>query len=169
MIRFALFGTGRAGRIHARNIARHPRTELAIVYDIDRPAAERLAERYGARAAADSAPIWAAASTDAVMIASSTDTHVDLLREALRAGKAAYCEKPTEFIRLRTRERTDGRAIPDRRAARAAHRGGGGRVFAPQPAGDDIVLTVGTRRRAPARALRQWLHGSILRRMIGQA
>ena len=31
MIRFALFGASRAGRTHARNIARHPRTELAIV------------------------------------------------------------------------------------------------------------------------------------------
>ena len=103
MIRFALFGAGRAGRIHARNIARHPRTELAVVYDIDRPAAERLAGQYGARTPADPAPVWAADAIDAVMIASSTDTHVDLLREALRTGKAAYCEKPIDLDISRAR------------------------------------------------------------------
>ena len=103
MIRFALFGAGRAGRIHARNIARHPRAELVCICDVDRPAAGRLAEEHGARATPDPAAIWAADSIDAVMIASSTNTHVDLLREALRTGKAAYCEKPIELDLARVR------------------------------------------------------------------
>ena len=103
MIRFALFGAGRAGRIHARNIALHPRAELVCVYDVDRPAAERVAGEHGARAAPDPAGIWAADSIDAVLIASSTNTHVDLLREALGAGKAAYCEKPIDFDLARVR------------------------------------------------------------------
>ena len=103
MIRFALFGAGRAGRIHARNITRHPRAELVCVHDVDRPAAERVAGEHGARAEADSASVWAADSIDAVLIASSTDTHVELLRDALRAGKAAYCEKPIDFDLARVR------------------------------------------------------------------
>ena len=103
MIRFALFGAGRAGRIHAENIARHPAAELALVCDIDRAAAESLAERHGARATSDPASVWVAESIDAVMIASSTDTHVDLLREAIRAGKAAYCEKPVDLDIARVR------------------------------------------------------------------
>ena len=103
MIRFALFGAGRAGRIHARNIARHPGAELAAVYDVDRPAAERLAEDHGARVSPDPAAIWAADSIDAVLIASSTNTHVDLLRGALGAGKATYCEKPIDLDIARAR------------------------------------------------------------------
>ena len=103
MIRFALFGAGRAGRIHARNIARHPRAELVCICDVDRPVADRLAEEHGARAAPDPAGIWAADSIDAVLIASSTNTHVELLREALRAGKATYCEKPIDFDLARVR------------------------------------------------------------------
>lgn len=103
MIRFALFGAGRAGRIHARNIARHPRAELVCVFDVDRPAADRLAEEHGARAESDAGAVWAASSVDAVMIASSTNTHVELLRGALRAGKAAYCEKPIDFDLARVR------------------------------------------------------------------
>ena len=113
MIRFALFRAGRAGRIHARNIAHCPRAELAVVCDIDRPAAERLAERHGARAAPDPAPIWTTESIDAAMIASSTDTHVDLLREALRARKAAYCEKPIDLDISRVRAVVDEAARTD--------------------------------------------------------
>ena len=103
MIRFALFGAGRAGRIHARNIARHPRAELVCICDVDRPAAGRLAEEHGVRATPDPAAVWASDSIDAVMIASSTNTHVDLLQEALRTGKAAYCEKPIDLDLARVR------------------------------------------------------------------
>ena len=103
MIRFAVLGAGRAGRIHARNIACHPRAELVSILDVDRPAAESLAEAHAARAAHDPAEIWGADSIDAVVIASSTDTHVDLLRDALRAGKAAYCEKPIDLDLSRAR------------------------------------------------------------------
>lgn len=103
MIRFALFGAGRAGRIHARNLARHSRAELACIFDVDRPAADRLAVEHGARSEPDAGAIRAAGSIDAVVIASSTHTHVDLLREALHAGKAAYCEKPIDFDLSRVR------------------------------------------------------------------
>ena len=103
MIRFALFGAGRAGRIHARNIARHPRAELVCIYDVDRAAAEAVAGEHGARAASDPVAIWGADSIDAVLIASSTNTHVELLRGALCAGKAAYCEKPIDFDLARVR------------------------------------------------------------------
>ena len=113
MIRFALFGAGRAGRIHAGNISRHPRAELVCVCDIDRPSAERLAEQYGARTALDPAAIWAVDSIDAVLIASSTNTHVDLLREALHAGKAAYCEKPIDLDISRVRAVVDEAARTD--------------------------------------------------------
>ena len=115
MIRFALFGAGRAGRIHARNIARHPLAELACVFDVDRPAAESLAGEHGARAAPDAAAVWAADSIDAVLIASSTNTHVDLLREALGAGKATYCEKPIDLDLSRARavvSEAEGTGVP---------------------------------------------------------
>ena len=123
MIRFALFGAGRAGRIHARNIARHPRAELVCIYDVDRPAVERVAGEHGARAAPDPAAIWRAESIDAVLIASSTDTHVELLRGALGAGKAAYCEKPIDFDLARVR------------------------AVVAEAAGTDVPVAVGFRRR----------------------
>ena len=40
---------------------------------------------------------WPTAEVDAVFIASSTDTHVDLLTRAAKAGKAVLCEKPIDL------------------------------------------------------------------------
>ena len=97
MMRFLLFGAGRAGAVHARNIARHPGAELAWVVDIDEAAARQTAARCGGRAAASAAEAWAADDFDAVLIASSTDTHVEFLRQALDAGKPTYCEKPIDL------------------------------------------------------------------------
>lgn len=41
---------------------------------------------------------------DAVLIASSTPSHAELLEAAARAGKAVYCEKPIDLSTARARE-----------------------------------------------------------------
>ena len=97
MFRFALFGAGRAGTIHAENIAHHPHAQLAYVFDINREAAQRLVAKFGGQTATGPDRIWAAGEVDAVLIASSTNTHVELLRGAMKAGKAVYCEKPIDL------------------------------------------------------------------------
>ena len=97
MMRFALFGAGRAGTIHANNIAAHPAAELRYIFDVDQAAAQRLAARLGARCPQRQEEVWQADDVDAVLIASSTDTHADLLRQAMRAGKPTYCEKPIDL------------------------------------------------------------------------
>lgn len=97
MIRFALFGCGRIGRLHADNIAAHPKTELAWVQDVHEPSAAALATRHGARLARTADEALADPSVDAVLIASSTDTHVALLTAAAKAGKAILCEKPIDL------------------------------------------------------------------------
>ena len=96
-MRFALFGAGRVGQVHADNIAVREDAELACVYDVDRAVAARLTARAGGEVATSPDEIWADTTVDAVLIASSTDTHVDLLRGAVQAGKAAYCEKPIDI------------------------------------------------------------------------
>ena len=97
MTKFALFGAGFIGKVHANNIAAHPRAELQYVYDINSEAAEQLASRLGAKIASSPEEIWTADDVDAVLIASSTNTHADLLSEAIQAHKAAYCEKPIDL------------------------------------------------------------------------
>ncbi len=97
MTKFALFGAGLIGRVHGRNIATHPRAELRYVYDINTAAAEQLAFPFGAKVAASPQEIWAADDVDAVLIASSTNTHADLLSRAIQAHKPVYCEKPIDL------------------------------------------------------------------------
>src|SRR5713101_9131059 len=97
MTKFALFGAGLIGRIHGSNIATHPRAELQYVYDINTEAAEQLASRLGAKVASSPEEIWKADDVDAVLIASSTNTHADLLSGAIQAHKPAYCEKPIDL------------------------------------------------------------------------
>jgi myo-inositol 2-dehydrogenase / D-chiro-inositol 1-dehydrogenase len=100
MISFCQFGAGRIGAIHAANIAAHPEARLNAIVETDRPAAERLAGRYGA-ALRYQAEALADPAIDAVLIASSTDTHADLVEVAARAGKAIFCEKPLDLDRPR--------------------------------------------------------------------
>jgi myo-inositol 2-dehydrogenase / D-chiro-inositol 1-dehydrogenase len=97
MVKFAVLGCGRIGRMHALNLARHPRAELRYVYDIAADAATAVAEATGARRAVEIDEILGAADVEAVLIASSTDTHLDLLARAVEAGKAVLCEKPIDL------------------------------------------------------------------------
>jgi myo-inositol 2-dehydrogenase / D-chiro-inositol 1-dehydrogenase len=97
MVAFAVLGCGRIGRMHARNLARHPRAELVSVYDIAAGAAAETAAELGARAAASVEEVLADPAVQAVLIASSTDTHVPLITAAAKAGKAVLCEKPIDL------------------------------------------------------------------------
>jgi len=97
MVRFAVLGCGRIGRMHALNLARHPRAELAYVYDIVEDAAAATADATGARRAGEEGEVLGAKDVEAVLIASPTDTHLDLLVRAVEAGKAVLCEKPIDL------------------------------------------------------------------------
>jgi myo-inositol 2-dehydrogenase/D-chiro-inositol 1-dehydrogenase len=98
MLEFALFGAGRIGAVHAANIAAsHPRATLAYVYDTNPAAAAATAARYNARVANSVDAVLADPRVGAVLIASSTNTHVDLITAAARAGKAILCEKPIDL------------------------------------------------------------------------
>jgi myo-inositol 2-dehydrogenase / D-chiro-inositol 1-dehydrogenase len=97
MIKFAVLGCGRIGRMHALNLARHPRAELVWVFDVAGSAAASVAEAAGAKQARDVDEALSAKDVEAVLIASSTNTHLDLLERAVEAGKAVLCEKPIDL------------------------------------------------------------------------
>ncbi|MGH2409405.1 MAG: Gfo/Idh/MocA family oxidoreductase, partial [Chloroflexota bacterium] len=97
MIRVALLGCGFIGSVHARNLAAHPEVDFALVYDTDATRVKTIAERHGTRVAPDLDTIFDAPEIDAVLIASSTNTHADYLERAAAAGKAVFCEKPIDL------------------------------------------------------------------------
>jgi len=94
MLKVAVVGTGFIGSVHARNLARHPGAELVAVNDANFEFAKSMAATTGARAVADVAEILDNKEIEAVLIATPTNTHVEYLKRAARAGKAIYCEKP---------------------------------------------------------------------------
>ena len=97
MLRFGLFGAGRIGRVHAASVAMHRRAELAVVYDPVEAAAREVAGQYGAAPTGDAGTILGDPDIGAVIIASPTPVHVDLLTASAQAGKAVLCEKPIDL------------------------------------------------------------------------
>jgi myo-inositol 2-dehydrogenase / D-chiro-inositol 1-dehydrogenase len=102
MIEVALFGAGRIGSIHAANLARQPGVRLKYVADVNRAAAVDLAGKHRAEVRAADA-IFAEESIGAIVIASSTDTHAELVQRGAAAGKAIFCEKPIDLDLVRAR------------------------------------------------------------------
>lgn len=94
MIDVAVFGAGRIGCVHAMNAAANP--SIRVKYVVDPVASDRrseLAVKTGA-VIADADAVFADKTIAGVVIASSTDTHAELLVRAGEAGKAIFCEKP---------------------------------------------------------------------------
>lgn len=97
-----LLGAGRIGKVHAVTIAANPRTRLAAVADALPEAAKELAGTYATDVATID-EIMASDAIDAVLIATPTDMHADLIEQAARAGKAVFCEKPIDLDVARVR------------------------------------------------------------------
>ncbi|MBL3699413.1 inositol 2-dehydrogenase [Leucobacter luti] len=96
-VRFGLIGTGRIGQVHAASIAAAPEAELAWVADPFIDGARGVAERFGGTVTANPEELIASGQIDAVLIASPTPTHVDLIEASIRAGLPVLCEKPIDL------------------------------------------------------------------------
>lgn len=97
-IRIGVVGVGRIGSMHAQLVAREvPGLALTSVYDVSRDVAEAVARDLGVEAVPSAEELMASAGTDAVAICTSTDTHVDLLLQAVEHGKPVFLEKPVSL------------------------------------------------------------------------
>ncbi|WP_439525029.1 Gfo/Idh/MocA family oxidoreductase [Marivita sp.] len=92
----ALMGTGRMAHVYGPKIGAHPGLRLEVIYNPRITSAARVADQYGGRAMDDLDAVLADPAVDAVVIATPTDTHVDYIEAAARAGKPIYCEKPLD-------------------------------------------------------------------------
>jgi len=86
------------GRFYANTLgsaALGPTLQLAAVADPDPVARTAVQRELGVPlAVADPAAIFAQSTIDAVIIATPTSTHAELVIAAAQAGKAIFCEKP---------------------------------------------------------------------------
>jgi myo-inositol 2-dehydrogenase/D-chiro-inositol 1-dehydrogenase len=90
----AVFGAGRMGSAHARTVARSSRAKFAGIADVDTKAADRVISSLGTGKAGTTDAFLADSQVDAVIVATSSDTHADLILKAAGAGKQIFCEKP---------------------------------------------------------------------------
>lgn len=102
MLNVGLLGAGRIGNVHARTITAHPGSRLVAVSDVFEENAQKLAAAFGAEMRSSDA-ILSDPAIDAVLIATSTDTHSELIEAATAAGKAVLCEKPVDLSLERAR------------------------------------------------------------------
>ena len=95
-LRLAVIGAGRAGSLHATNLAESiPAAAVTTVIDEREEAARHLARAVGAEAVFTSlTEALRADRFDAVVITTPTFTHHDLVIQATSAGKHIFCEKP---------------------------------------------------------------------------
>ncbi|WP_066266306.1 inositol 2-dehydrogenase [Hydrogenophaga palleronii] len=92
----AVLGAGRIGRIHATNLSQLAGITLSAVCDTAPDMAESLAQRLNTQARSIDA-VFADPTIDAVVIASPTSTHSDLIQRSAQAGKHIFCEKPIDL------------------------------------------------------------------------
>jgi myo-inositol 2-dehydrogenase/D-chiro-inositol 1-dehydrogenase len=95
-LRIGLLGAGRIGKVHAAAIGASPMGQLVAVSDAIDEAASELAASTGA-AVRDADGIIGAGDVDAVLIATPTDTHADLIEATAAAGQIIFCEKPLDL------------------------------------------------------------------------
>ena len=94
-----VIGAGRIGKLHIENLLRKiPDVNLKIVADvkIDDQLRKWAAEIGIPKLTTDTNEIFTDPEIDAVVIASSTDTHARFIQEAAKAKKHIFCEKPID-------------------------------------------------------------------------
>lgn len=95
-LKIGIIGVGRLGYEHASNIAnRVPNTELVAVCDANEERAEAVAKELDAAAfCTDPKALCADPNVEAVAIVTNTNSHAEIIKIAMDAGKHVFCDKP---------------------------------------------------------------------------
>ena len=98
-LRFGIIGCGVIGPTHAEAINSLPDAQLVAVADAVAEKAQKLAERYGARAYIDIGEMLARESLDVVTICTPSGMHGEHAIQVMRSGRHVIVEKPMEISR----------------------------------------------------------------------
>lgn len=103
-VRLAVLGAGRIGRMHVEAlVSQVPEADVRAVCDpsLDMPWLRALGIP---RAVQDPMDVFSDPEIEAVVVATPSTTHADLVIQAARAGKQIFCEKPLTFDLTRAAE-----------------------------------------------------------------
>lgn len=95
-IGIGVVGTGRIGKLHIQHLSQNiPDAEVVSICSLDTETAETLSKQFNiSEATTNYRKLLTNPQIDAVLVASSTDTHVEICQAAAKAGKHIFCEKP---------------------------------------------------------------------------
>ena len=93
-IRIAVVGLGKMGLSHLAIVRAHPDVELAAVCDASSYVLSVMKKYTGITAYSDYDAMLRELELDAVLIATPSRTHADMVRAALGRGLHVFCEKP---------------------------------------------------------------------------
>jgi len=97
MIDIALFGLGRIGLMHGKNLMRNKDFNLKYVYDLNRNLTKKISKILKSSPIESPSIAFKDKNLDAIFIASTTSTHIKLILEAVKYKKAIFCEKPLDL------------------------------------------------------------------------
>ena len=101
-MRIGVIGVGRIGLFHARALRDYPEVDSLLLTDLDPDRAGQAAGELGATRVGTVDELLD--RVDAVVIASSTDTHAALIHAAVDQGLPVFCEKPIALDLASTRK-----------------------------------------------------------------
>ena len=93
----ALFGLGRIGIMHAKNIKLNPKFILKYVYDIDKKRSLLISKKFKTSNLINPVKAFKDNSIKIIFISSSTATHIPLIKKAAENKKIIFCEKPLDL------------------------------------------------------------------------
>ena len=97
MINVALFGFGRIGQMHAKNLSKNKKIKLLYVYEKIHPLSNKAKKLYGCKIEKNYYKIFDDKNVDIVFISSPTNTHIKFIEEGMKRKKTIFCEKPLDL------------------------------------------------------------------------
>ena len=97
IINIALFGLGRIGQMHAENLLNHKDFNLKYIFDKDQKLSKNLSKKYNSICIQNPKIAFKDKNIKCIFIASSTNTHLKFIEEAVANKKIVFCEKPLDL------------------------------------------------------------------------
>ena len=97
MINVALFGFGRIGQMHAKNLTKIKEIKLLYVYEKIDQLCNKAKKLYGCKIEKKYNKIFNDKNVDIIFISSSTNTHIKFIEEGVKRKKTIFCEKPLDL------------------------------------------------------------------------
>ena len=96
-VRIGVIGLGRLGYHHAMNVTKTQGAVLQAVCDGFPEALNRAVNDFDVKGYSDYKEMIVSDDIDAIVVATPTQTHYDVLIDCIETGKPIFCEKPITF------------------------------------------------------------------------